>query len=68
LEWVAQCMIKEQSESMNVIVIILDTLRRDHLGCYGNRGIRTPNLDRLARRSTIFANAYIGSYPCMPAR
>jgi arylsulfatase A-like enzyme len=53
---------------MNVIVIILDTLRRDHLGCYGNRGIRTPNLDRLARRSTIFANAYIGSYPCMPAR
>ena len=53
---------------MNAIVIILDTLRRDHLGCYGNREIRTPNLDRLARRSTIFANAYIGSYPCMPAR
>lgn len=53
---------------MNVVVILLDTLRRDHLGCYGNPWIRTPNLDRLAARSTVFDNAYIGSYPCMPAR
>lgn len=53
---------------MNVVAILLDTLRRDHLGCYGNQWIHTPNLDRFAERSTVFDHAYIGSYPCMPAR
>ncbi|HSH81457.1 MAG TPA: sulfatase [Herpetosiphonaceae bacterium] len=54
--------------AINVILIVLDTLRRDHLGCYGNTWIQTPNLDRLAEHSTVFERAYIGSYPCMPAR
>ncbi|MCZ8511736.1 sulfatase [Paenibacillus filicis] len=53
---------------MNVICILMDTLRRDHLGCYGNQWIETPNLDRFARDGALFENAYIGSYPCMPAR
>jgi arylsulfatase A-like enzyme len=53
---------------MNTIFIIIDTLRRDHLGCDGNDWIQTPNLDALARKSTVFENAYLGSYPCMPAR
>lgn len=38
---------------MNVIVIMLDSLRADHLGCYGNEWIRTPNIDRLARESVL---------------
>ncbi len=33
---------------MNFIIIVSDTLRRDHLGCYGNSWIHTPNLDRFA--------------------
>jgi arylsulfatase A-like enzyme len=53
---------------MNVVCILLDTLRRDHLSCYGNANIHTPNLDRFARSGAIFENSYIGSYPCMPAR
>jgi arylsulfatase A-like enzyme len=53
---------------MNIVLILIDTLRRDHLGCYGNQWIRTPNLDALAAKSTLFENAYLGSYPCMPAR
>ncbi|MHB8618185.1 MAG: sulfatase [Chloroflexota bacterium] len=52
---------------MNVIVILLDTLRRDHLGCYHGLA-RTPSLDAFAERSVVFDNAYVGSYPCMPAR
>ncbi|WP_281282497.1 sulfatase [Paenibacillus piri] len=48
--------------------MLVDTLRRDHLGCYGNSTIDTPNLDRFAENSALFNNAYIGSYPCMPAR
>ena len=53
---------------MNVVFIIIDTLRRDHLGCYGNPWIKTPNFDRLAEMGVTFENAYLGSYPCMPAR
>lgn len=53
---------------MNTIFILIDTLRRDHLGCYRNNWIQTPNLDSLARKSVVFDNAYLGSYPCMPAR
>lgn len=53
---------------MNTILILIDTLRRDHLGCYGNDWMQTPHLDALAQKSTVFDNAYLGSYPCMPAR
>ncbi len=34
---------------MNVFFIIIDSLRQDHLGCYGNDWIRTPNLDAFAQ-------------------
>ena len=53
---------------MNVIWVISDTLRRDHLGCYGNQEIRTPSLDALAARSVRFDRHYIASFPTMPAR
>ena len=53
---------------MNVILILLDTVRRDFLGCYGNRLMQTPNIDRLASQSVVFDHAYTGSFPCMPAR
>lgn len=53
---------------MNVVFVLLDTLRRDHLGCYGSRHARTPNIDGLAEMGTVFEQSYMGSYPCMPAR
>jgi len=53
---------------MNTIFILIDTLRRDHLGCYGNDWIQTPHFDALAQKSVVFHRAYLGSYPCMPAR
>jgi arylsulfatase len=40
-----------------VILIVLDTLRADHLGSYGSELGLTPNLDRLAVRSVVFENA-----------
>ena len=39
---------------MNVILIVLDTWRRDHVGCYDNFRIHTPNIDRFAERSAGF--------------
>jgi len=53
---------------MNVIQIVTDTLRRDHLGCYGHPTIQTPSLDALAARSTRFERYYIASFPTMPSR
>ena len=53
---------------MNMILVISDTFRRDHLGCYGNTRIRTPHLDRLASESTVFDRAFVGSFPTVPLR
>ena len=53
---------------MNVIFIMNDSLRQDHLGCYGNEWIKTPNLDRLAESSAVFDRAYIASHATLPAR
>jgi arylsulfatase A-like enzyme len=53
---------------MNVILVILDSLRKDHVGAYGNDGIRTPSLDALANESLRFTRAYPESIPTIPAR
>ena len=53
---------------MNVILIISDTMRRDHLGAYGNKWIHTPNLDKLASESVVFDRAYTASFPTVPNR
>jgi arylsulfatase A-like enzyme len=53
---------------MKVILLLIDTLRYDFMGFNGNTWVRTPNMDRLAQRSLVFDNVYLGSYPCMPAR
>lgn len=53
---------------MNFVVIVSDTFRRDHLGCYGNPWIHTPRLDRLAAESVVFDRAYTASFPTVPNR
>jgi arylsulfatase A-like enzyme len=53
---------------MNVVVIMLDSLRADHLGCYGNDWIKTPVLDRFAADSTVFEHAYSEGLPTLPFR
>jgi arylsulfatase A-like enzyme len=53
---------------VNVIFIMNDTFRRDHLGCYGNSWIQTPHLDKFAQHAALFEQYYIGSYPTVPHR
>ncbi len=53
---------------MNLIVIVTDTFRADHLGCYGNERVSTPNLDRLAEQGVVFANCYADGLATIPAR
>jgi arylsulfatase A-like enzyme len=52
----------------NAVVLLLDSLNRHMLGCYGGREFETPNLDRFAKRAVRFDNHFVGSLPCMPAR
>ena len=53
----------------NACVILLDSLNRHMLGCYGGEEFETPNLDRFAAaRATRFTRHVTGSLPCMPAR
>lgn len=49
------------AEKLNVLLIISDDLR-DTVGCYGNAAVKTPNIDRLARRGVRFERAY-AQYP-----
>ena len=52
----------------NFLFIITDQQRADHLGCYGNRTLKTPNVDAIARRGVAFDRHYVASAVCMPNR
>jgi len=49
---------KSEPNPLNVVLITIDTLRADHLGCYGYKQIRTPNIDGLAADGTRFERAF----------
>ncbi len=52
----------------NILFIMCDQLRWDHLGCAGHPYLRTPNLDALARRGVRFSHAFVQSGICGPSR
>ncbi|MBM3978584.1 MAG: sulfatase, partial [Planctomycetes bacterium] len=43
----------------NVLLIVVDALRADMLGCYGNTRVKTPHLDALAARGVVFERAFV---------
>lgn len=51
----------------NVIVICLDTLRADHLGCYGYHRDTSPNIDNLAKTGILFEQAFAQSSFTLPS-
>ncbi len=53
---------------MNFVLIMADTMRADHLGCYGNKVVKTPCLDKLASEGCLFERAYCASWPTIPNR
>ena len=52
---------------LNVLFIAVDDLRPE-MGCYGNKIVKTPNLDRLAARGMVFTHAYCQQAVCSPSR
>ena len=56
------------SQVKNVLFIMADQLRRDHLSCYGHPHLKTPTIDALAKRGVRFTQAHTSSPVCGPAR
>jgi arylsulfatase A-like enzyme/Flp pilus assembly protein TadD len=57
----------EVKPAPNVVFITIDTLRADHLGCYGDKQIHTPNIDALASEGVRFERAYTPVPVTLPA-
>lgn len=55
-------------EQPNVLLLVIDQLRADALGCLGQPNAVTPNLDRLAARGVIFRRHHAQGSPCGPSR
>jgi choline-sulfatase len=53
---------------MRILYIDIDTLRPDHLGCYGYHRNTSPNIDRLAAEAAVFNNVHASDVPCLPSR
>lgn len=52
----------------NILCFVTDQQRADHLGCYGNPDVQTPNIDRLAREGITFRRAFVANPGSMPNR
>ncbi len=55
------------SKPPNVLIVTMDTTRADHLGCYGYDGVRTPNIDAVAREGVLFEEAFSVQPVTLPA-
>lgn len=53
---------------MKIIYLDLDSLRPDHLGCYGYHRNTSPHIDRVAKQGVRFTNYYCSDAPCAPSR
>ena len=53
---------------MRILYIDIDSLRPDHLGCYGYLRDTSPNIDRVAAQGVRFENCYVSDAPCLPSR
>ena len=61
------CAEEPRAQQPNVLFIAVDDLRPE-LGCYGNKIVKTPNMDRLAARGVVFHRAYVQQAVCSPSR
>ncbi|MBX2850871.1 MAG: arylsulfatase [Phycisphaeraceae bacterium] len=57
-----------QDRPPNIVFIMADDLGYGDLGCYGQKDLLTPNIDRIAKNGMLFSYCYAGSAVCAPAR
>ena len=56
------------NDKLNILWICTDSQRWDTLGCYGNKFVNTPNIDKLASEGVLFENAFVQNPLCTPSR
>ena len=59
---------KIQTKRPNILLLMSDNQSAEHLGCYGDTSIKTPHIDKLAKKGLIFKNAFCSAPSCSPAR
>ena len=59
---------RAQADRPNFILLIADDMAWDDCGPYGNKAVRTPNIDRLAREGMCYDNAFLTCSSCSPSR
>lgn len=60
--------ISKAKEKPNIVLIIADDISFDDMGCYGNKIVKTPNIDRLAKEGMRFDNAFLVTSSSSPSR
>ncbi len=60
--------LRGKKQQPNIIFILTDDLGYGDLGCYGQKKIETPNIDKLAEHGMKFTQCYAGSTVCAPSR
>lgn len=68
LVWTGRTVLSAQAGPPNILFIMVDDMGYADAGCYGQKVIPTPNLDRLAAEGTRFTQVYAGSPVCAPSR
>ena len=58
---------KKEEASLNLLLITIDTLRADRLSCYGSNSVKTPNIDGLAEKGTLFKKAFAHTSTTLPS-
>lgn len=57
-----------ENSKLNIVYILLDQVKKDMIGAYGHKKVKTPNIDRLAKEGIKFNNAFTPASVCGPAR
>jgi arylsulfatase A-like enzyme len=63
-----RCIPFMHNDGMRILYIDIDSLRPDHLGCYGYHRRTSPNIDRIASQGVRFDHCHTSDTPCMPSR
>src|SRR5262245_31713572 len=62
------CLPKMRMCDMRLLYVDIDSLRADHLGCYGYHRNTSPNIDGIATQGVRLDNLYVSDVPCLPSR
>jgi len=59
---------QEKDDRPNILILMSDNQSWNHVGCYGDKLVSTPNIDKVAKEGIIFTNAFCAAPSCSPSR